>query len=486
MADRSIKYNLGILEDVPVRVGKFYIPVDFVVLDMEVDSQIPNILGRPFLCIVGVVIHMKNGTLTLSVGDDKITFTLTSALKSPLLENMCCWIDVINEIVHDDPPQVLLNDALEAVFMLEASEGKVKKLELKPFPSNLKYVFLDNNQSCPVIVRSNLDDDQISKFLTVLWFFQFPIHPDDQENTIFTCPYGTFPYRRVPFGLCNTPTTFQHGVTTIFSDFIESIMEVFMDDFSVYGSDFDVNLVLNREKWHFMVGERVVLGHLIFERGIQVDKAKIEVIEKLSPPVNVKGVRSFLGHAGIKNALATAPIIQPPDWNLLFKIICDASYYVVGAILVHFGFREYKSKWVEVIGSPTNDFKVVMKFFKNITFPRFEVPRTVINDGGSHFRHRQFETLLKKYGVTYKVGLTYHPHTSGQTSIGTTPYRIIYGKACHLRVELEHRAFWDIKELNMDMMAAGQTRLLQLNELDEFHFDAYDNSRIYKKRKKMH
>ena len=144
-------------------------------------------------------------------------------------------------------------------------------------------------------------------------FFQIPIHPDDQEKTTFTCPYGTFAYRRMPFGLCNAPATFQRCMTAIFSDFIENIMEVFMDDFSVYGGTFDlclenltkvlrrceeVNLVLNWEKCHFMVQEGVVLGHVISARGIEVDKAKIEVIERLPPPTSVKGVRSFLGHAG--------------------------------------------------------------------------------------------------------------------------------------------------------------------------------------------
>ncbi|XP_021727705.1 uncharacterized protein LOC110694850 [Chenopodium quinoa] len=440
MADRSIKYPLVILEDVPVRVGKFFIPDDFVVLDMEVDSNIPIILGRPFLCTVGVVILVKFGSFTLSVGDDTVTFNLINAMKSPMLKNTCCRIDLLDEIVRDDMPRELANDPLEAILALEVSKGEgdaaidslirdldapntegfevmkticstsesqVKKVELKPLPSHLKYAFLDDNEECPVIVSAKLDDSQVSKLLTVLrmhkkaigysiddltlislnfCFFQIPIHLEDQEKTTFTCPYGTFSYRIMPFGLCNAPTTFQRCMMAIFSDFIENIMEVFMDDFSVYGFDFDmflhnlskvlkrctdVNLVLKWEKCHFIVNEGVALGHLISDRGIEVDKEKIEVIEKLLPPVNVKGVRSFLGHVGfyrrfikyfskiakpltqlflkdatfeftdacmksfnrIKEALITAPIIQPPDWDLPFEIMCDASDYVVGVVL---------------------------------------------------------------------------------------------------------------------------------------------------------
>jgi len=217
-------------------------------------------------------------------------------------------------------------------------------------------------------------------------FFQIPIHPDDQEKTTFTCPYGTFAYRRMPFGLCNAPATFQRCMMAIFTDFLEDILEVFMDDFSVCGSSFEdclinlekvmercvkVNLVLNWEKCHFMVKEGIVLGHVVSNRGIEVDKAKIEVIENLHPPKTVREVRSFLGHAGfyrrfikdfskitkpltgllmkdaefifneqclesfqqLKQALITAPIMQPPDWSQPFEIMCDASDYAVGAVL---------------------------------------------------------------------------------------------------------------------------------------------------------
>jgi Reverse transcriptase (RNA-dependent DNA polymerase) len=122
-------------------------------------------------------------------------------------------------------------------------------------------------------------------------FFQIPIHTQDQEKTTFTYSYGTFTYRRMPFGLCNAPGTFQRAMMAIFSDFIENIKEVFMDDFSVYGISFDdcltnlfkilkrceeVNLVLNWEKYHFMVRECVVLGYLVSSKGLEVDKNKGE------------------------------------------------------------------------------------------------------------------------------------------------------------------------------------------------------------------
>ena len=128
---------------------------------------------------------------------------------------------------------------------------------------------------------------------------QILIALEDQEKMTFTCPYGTFSFRRMPFSLCNTPATFQRCMMALFSDLIEKTMEIFMDDFSVFGESFQIclgnleqildrceetNLVLNCEKCHFMVQEGIVLSHKVSKKGIEVDKAKIEVIEKLSLP----------------------------------------------------------------------------------------------------------------------------------------------------------------------------------------------------------
>ncbi|GKE22533.1 reverse transcriptase domain-containing protein [Tanacetum coccineum] len=111
-------------------------------------------------------------------------------------------------------------------------------------------------------------------------YFQIPIDPKDQEKTTFTCPYGMFAYRHMHFGLCNVPGTFQRCMMTIFHDMIEETM----DDFS--------------EKSHLMVKEGIILGHKISKSGIEVDRAKVDVIAKLPHPTSVKGVRSFLGHVG--------------------------------------------------------------------------------------------------------------------------------------------------------------------------------------------
>ena len=131
-------------------------------------------------------------------------------------------------------------------------------------------------------------------------YFQIEIATEDQEKTTFTFLFGTYAYRRMPFGLCNAPTTFQRCMLSIFSDLVESIMVVYMDDITVYGGSFEEclinletilhrciekNLVLNWEKCHFIVNQGIVLEHIISNKGIEVDKAKIELISKLPSPM---------------------------------------------------------------------------------------------------------------------------------------------------------------------------------------------------------
>ncbi|RDY11575.1 Retrovirus-related Pol polyprotein, partial [Mucuna pruriens] len=208
-----------------------------------------------------------------------------------------------------------------------------------------------------------------SHFCFLDGYMQIHIALVDQHKTTFTFPFNTFSYTRMSFGLCNALSTFQRCMISIFSNLLEDCMEVFMDDFIVYAESFEAcldnlskilciciqsNLVLNFEKCHFMVTDGIVLGHLILARGIKVDKAKVDVISSLSNPASMRKVRSFLGHPGDSSRISTrspclylrcyrrtpmwklsqsAPILQEPNWEFLFKLMCNASNLALGTVL---------------------------------------------------------------------------------------------------------------------------------------------------------
>nr|GFA17159.1 hypothetical protein [Tanacetum cinerariifolium] len=186
---------------------------------------------------------------------------------------------------------------------------------------------------------------------------------------------------------------------------------------------------------------------------------------------------------------------------------------------------DYLSKLVVAKALPTNEARVVCKFLKSL-FARFGAPRAIISDRGTHFCNAQFEKVMRKYGVTHRLSTAYHPQTSGQvevtnrglkrilertisqnraswsdklddalwdfriaykTPIGRTPYKLVYGKACHLPIELEHKAYWALKQNNFDLSVTGDHQKIQLNELNELRDHAYENSLIYKeKMKRIH
>ncbi|GJY58402.1 reverse transcriptase domain-containing protein [Tanacetum coccineum] len=724
LADRSTTSPFGIAEDVFVKVGK---------------------TARAFIDVYGE-------ELTLRVDDEAINFKVgqTSRYSYNDAESVN-RIDVIDVSCEEYAQEVLGfsdssmsgNPTPSLDHILSTSFPSLTPFEGGDFILEEIKACLTNDSIPPGIDDADFDPEG-DLFLLEKLLNDDPSSPLPPKELHFEDPSGGDLLLLEKLSSIDDPTELElkdlpshlECMMAIFQDMIEETMEVFMDDFSVFGDSFssclshldkmlkrceDTNLVLNWEKCHFMVKEGIVLGHKISKSGIEVDKAKVDVIAKLPHPTSVKGVRSFLGHAGfyrrfiqdfskiarpmthlleketpfifskecieafniLKKKLTEAPILVAPDWDLPFEIMCDASDYAVGAVLgqrktkhfqpIHYasktmtdaqahytttekellavvtpwfadianyhagnfvvkgmssqqkkkffkGVRNYfwddpylfrigadqvirrciygqeavdiltachngpteghhganytakkvfdsgfywptiyrdahdmifdvwginfmgpflssrgnkyiliagyyLSKWVEAKSLPTNDARVVVKILKSL-FARFGTPRAIISDRGTHFCNDQFAKVMLKYGVTHRLSTAYHPQTSGQvvvsnhglkcilemtvgenhgswsdklddafwafrttfkTPIGFTPYKLVYGKSCHLPIELEHKAYWALKHCNFDLKTAGDHRKVQMNELNELRDQAYENSLIYKeKTKKIH
>ncbi|GJR89446.1 reverse transcriptase domain-containing protein [Tanacetum coccineum] len=309
LADKSFQHPIGIAENMLVEVGKFTFPVDFVILEMEEDNKVPLILGRPFLHIADTVIRVKHKQLNLGVGTERMTFHIDYAMKHSYSNDDTCFsIDVIDEILEEDFDALLdegskifhsiagiiLEEKLFAEFdefmvmtadenfesesnteeppfkkitfntdykIKTSLEGPPSDLKLKLHPHNLEYVFLEEPSFLHVIISSQLFEHNKNKLIFVL----------KRHKQAFAWKTTDIP--EVFFG-------------NSFDNCLKNLDKMLQ-------RCKDANLVLNWEKCHFMVKERIVLGHKVSGAGLEVGKAKIDVISKLPPPTNVKGIRKF-------------------------------------------------------------------------------------------------------------------------------------------------------------------------------------------------
>nr|GEV07478.1 DNA-directed DNA polymerase [Tanacetum cinerariifolium] len=398
--------------------GSFQFPADFVVVDFDADPRVPLILERSFLRTRRALIDKVLGfSDTISSGNPTPFYDLiisaTSSTLTPfgnsdfLLEEGD--ILLLESFLNDDPSSPPLNQRnylLKVCKELKICEAKTDKssvdeppvVELKVLPPHLEYAFLEGDDKLPVIIEKYLSVEEKTALITVLkshkraiaWKLsdikginpEFCTHKILMEED-FT---PTVQHQRSVNPKIHDVIKQERCMMAIFHDMIEKTMEVFMDDFSVFGNSFqsclshlekmlkrceDTNLCLNWEKSHFMVKEGIVLGHKISNQGIEVDKAKVDVISKLPHLTTVKGIRSFLGHVGfycrfikdfskitrpmtrllekdtlfifsqkcvdafqtLKRKLTEAPILIAPDWDMPFELMCDASNFAIGAVL---------------------------------------------------------------------------------------------------------------------------------------------------------
>nr|GEV99717.1 retrovirus-related Pol polyprotein from transposon 17.6 [Tanacetum cinerariifolium] len=290
--------------------------------------------------------------------------------------------------------------------------------------------------------------------------FKFPSIRKSKKTTLMY-PYRTFAYRRMPFGSCNAPSTFQRYMMAIFHDMIEKTMEVFMDNFSVFGISFrtclshpekmlkrceDTNLCLNWEKSHFMVKEGIILSHKISKNGIEVDKSKVDVIAKLPYPTTVKSV--VLGkrhekhfrhiHYASKTMTEAESNYTTTEIEMLAVVYAFEkfwSYLIMNKSIVYtnhsalkYLFAKKDSKIKSLGGmfmarkpltflriptiNPSGD------IMARTTLPRrFGTLRAIISDRETHFCKHQFAKVMLKYGVTHRLATTYHPQISRQVEV---------------------------------------------------------------------
>nr|GFA54032.1 reverse transcriptase domain-containing protein [Tanacetum cinerariifolium] len=431
LADRTISKPTSVAENVFVKVGKFYFPADFVVLDFVAKPRVHLILGRPFLKeIEDFEFDMEKDILILEA-------FLNNDLEPPSNQKDY-FLTVRKDLKVVEPKN-------------QSSDDEPPEVELKELPPHLEYAFLDYGKLNEATRKDHFPLPFMDQMLERLvgneyycfldgfsGYFQIPIDPKDQGKTTFTCPYGTFAYKRMSFGLCNAPGTFQRyfanyharnfiikGMTSQQKQkFFKDARHYFWDDpylFRTCADQIIQRCVAGKEAIDILnachsgpTGRHYRANYTakkVFDSGFYwptIYKDAFGLVKRCDS-CQRQGKISQKDEMP-QNSIQVYEIFD--IWGIDFMGLFSSSKgnkYILVAV-------DYLSKWVEAKALPINDARVIVKFLKSL-FSRFGTPKAIISDRGTHFYNDQFARIMSKYGITHRLSTAYHPQTSGHVEV---------------------------------------------------------------------
>ncbi|XP_057734327.1 uncharacterized protein LOC130949693 [Arachis stenosperma] len=463
LADRSFEFPHGIVEDLLVKVGDFIFPADFVVLDMQEEAKTSIILGRPFLATAGAIIDVQKGDLTLRLHNEKMTFNVFKAMSYPREQlGECMRIDALEEEVqecfeeeeHEEPERSMEEEYIPSEDVAtaeshvqdapkeETEKSEAPKVELKALPPTLKYAYLGENENYPVIISSCLSQDQEDELLKVLrehkdaigWTLadlkgissaicMHKILLEDDAKPSIQSQRRLNPIMKEVVQK-EAMKLWQRGVIYPISD------SPWVSPVHVVPKKGGITVVPNERNelipTRTVTGWRMCIDYRKLNEATRKDNFPLPFMDQMLERLAGHAYYCFLDDTPfifdetcisafehLKERLSSAPIISPPDWNLPFELMCDASDFAVGAVL-----GQRKNNLVHVIYYAS---KVLNDAQRNYTTTEKELLAIVF--AFDKFRSyligaKEFDIEIRdKKGVENKVAdhLSRIPHEEGGT-----------------------------------------------------------------------